>query len=68
MKEKFKELQDKHPNLSSAMVFSKLVKGRKMPRSEIGKWFNKLVSPDDYNKMDKTELRVFYWKLSNGLE
>ncbi len=68
MKDKFKELSDKYPNLSSAMVFSKLVKDRKMPRSEIAKWFNKLVLPDDYDQMDKKELRVFYYKLSNGLE
>jgi hypothetical protein len=68
MKEKFKELQEKYPNISSAMVFSKLVKDRKMPRSEIAKWFKKLVNPDDYDEMDKKELRVFYYKLSNGLK
>jgi hypothetical protein len=68
MKEKFKELTEKYPSLSSAMIFSKLVKGRKMQRSEITKWFGKLVDKEDYDKMDKNELRLFYYKLSNGLK
>ena len=68
MKEKFIELTKKNQQLSSAMIFSKLVKDRKMSRPEIAKWLDRLVDVNDYDNMDKKKLRVFYYKLSNGLK
>lgn len=68
MKEKFNELQEKYPSLSSAMIFSKLVKGRKMHQSQICKWFELLVDKQDHVGTPKKELTKFYYRLSNGLE
>jgi CRISPR/Cas system CSM-associated protein Csm2 small subunit len=68
MKEKFNELQEKYCNLSSAMIFSKLVKGRNMTNSEIRKWFKKLVNKDDWDGSNREEVVRFYVRLSNGLE
>jgi len=66
MKEKFKELAGKYSNLGEAIIFSKLVKGRKMSRNEISKWFLELVPHSEWVGTPKEELTVFYHKLSNG--
>jgi hypothetical protein len=66
MKEKFKELQEKNPNLSSAMVYSKLVSGRKMSKGDIQKYFTKFVDKADWQGTPKEQLISFYWGLSNG--
>ena len=66
MREKFNELKDKYSNLGEAIIFSKLVKGRKMSRGEILKWFTELVPHSEWVGTPKEELTVFYHKLSNG--
>ena len=68
MKDKFKEIQEKNPNLSSAMCFSKLVKGRKMSKGDIRKYFNKFVDKADWVGTPKEELISFFLGLSNGLK
>lgn len=68
MKEKFEELKTKYPQLGDAIIFSKLVKGRKMSRNEISKWFLLLIPHSEYVGTPKNELTEFYYKLSNGLE
>lgn len=68
MKDKFKELQDKYSQLGNPIVFSKLIKGRKMSRVEIGKWFRELVPHQDWVGSPLEQLTVFYHKLSNGLK
>jgi hypothetical protein len=68
MREKFKELSDKNPNLSSAMVYSKLVRGRKMSKQDIRKYFTKFVDKADWQGTPKEELISFFWGLSNGSE
>ena len=66
MKEKFKELQDKYQGLGDAIVFSKLVKGRKMSRAEVEKWFIKLVPHQEWVGTPKEQLVKFYGSLANG--
>lgn len=68
MKETFKELQDKYQSLGDAVVFSKLVKKRKMSRNEISKWFMELVPHKEWVGTPKEELTEFYYKISNGLK
>jgi hypothetical protein len=68
MKDLFKQIQEKNPNLSSAMCFSKLVRGRKMHQKEISKWFSKLVEKEDWVGTPREEITKFYYRLSNGLE
>lgn len=59
MKEKFKELQENNPNLSSLLVFGRLI--RMTPKEDWGgrkitNWFNKLVDKDDYLKSEKRQI------------
>jgi hypothetical protein len=59
MKEKFEELSDKYPNLSSLLVFGRLI--RMTPKEgwnsrKINKWFAVLVDKDDYLKSEKTQI------------
>lgn len=56
MKERFKELSDKNPNLSSAMVFVKLIWGKGYSKPVIRKWFNLLVDKEDYERIEKESL------------
>ena len=56
MIEKFKKLQNKYPNLSSAMCFIKLVKDKKIKRKSLEDLFNKLVDKLDYIGTPKKEI------------
>lgn len=65
MLDKFKELQEKYPNTGNPIIFSKLVRNRKMSRNEVSKWFIKLVPKVDWVGSPKDSLVEFYYKLSN---
>jgi hypothetical protein len=65
MKDKFKQLEEQNPNLSSIMVFGKLVRGRKMHQKDISKWFSKLVDKEDWVGSPREQLTKFYWQLSS---
>jgi hypothetical protein len=59
MNDKFKELQEKNPNLSSLLVFGRLI--RMTPKEgwnsrKINKWFGVLVDTDDYLKSEKRQI------------
>lgn len=59
MNEKFKELQEKNPNLSSLLLFGRLI--RMTPREnwdsrKISKWFTVLVDRDDYLPSEKRQI------------
>jgi len=67
MKDKFKELQEKNPNLSSLLVFGRLI--RMTPKEgwnsrKINKWFNSLVDPQDYLKGEKK--LIINWLVDNN--
>lgn len=66
MQDKFEELKKKYPDLGNATIFSKLVKGRKMSRNEVSKWFLKLIPKEDWVGSPKNELVEFYYKYSNN--
>ena len=68
MKELFKELQNKYPQLGDSVLFSKLVKNRKMSRNEVSKWFLELIPHKEWVGTPKEELTEFYYRLSNGLK
>ena len=74
MHDKFKELTEKYPDLGNAIIFSKLVNGRKMTRNEISKWFLELVPHQDWVGTPKEQLVEFYFehsqigKSTNGLK
>ena len=60
MKEKFKELQDKYPQLGNAVIFSKLVKGKKMSIEQIEPIFDNLVDKKEWQGTPKKQLLEFY--------
>ena len=64
MLDKFKQLQSKYPDLGEAIIFSKLVKGRKMSMNEVSKWFVKLVPHKAWVGTPKEQLVSFYQQLS----
>lgn len=53
---RFANLQEKRPLLSSFMNFSGAIKGQGFSAGMIGRWFNKLVDKDDYDRRDKKAL------------
>jgi len=62
MKDRFKELSDKWPDLSSLLVFGRLIRitpKEGWNRRKIAKWFNTLVDPEDYAKSEKQSLINF---------
>ena len=65
MKDKFKELTEKYPNLSSAMVFVKLIKGKKMTVSQIEPLFDSLVDKSDWKGTPRKELLSWMQEFSN---
>lgn len=66
MQDKFEELKKKYPDLGNAILFSKLVKGRKMTVAQIEPIFDKLVDKSEYQGTPKKELLEFYSLYSNG--
>jgi hypothetical protein len=59
MKDKFKELTEKYPNHSSFIVYGRLINMTPKEgwnRRKIVRWFNSLVSVDDYLKSEKVSL------------
>jgi hypothetical protein len=66
MKELFKELEAKYCNLSSYMIFCRMIRGRNLSSQEIAKWFTKLVNKEDYLKSEKKALTFQLYKISNG--
>jgi len=65
MKEKFKELQDKYPNLSSAMVFVKLIKGKGYSKSVISRYFSSLVDKDDYSGSERKAILKWLFEIGS---
>lgn len=65
MKERFKELQEKNPNLSSAMVFVKLIKGKGYSKGIISKWFSILVDKEDYLRMEKKAILKWLFEIGS---
>jgi len=66
MKDKFKELQEKNPNLSSLLVFGRLI--RMTPKEgwnqrKVSKYFNSLVDKDDYLPSEKK--MIISWLVNN---
>jgi len=65
MKQLFQELSDKYPNLSSAMVFVKLIKGKGYSKSVISRNFTSLVDKGDYSGSDKKALLKWLFEIGS---
>lgn len=53
---RFNLIAKKNPYLSSYIVFSMTVRGQGFAKDSIARWFNKLVSKEDYTRKDKENL------------
>ena len=62
----FLQITDKYPNASSFICFEKLIKDRKLTKTEVLKYFNKFVEKDDYLGCGKAVLVDYCHKYSNG--
>ena len=56
MNEQFEKLQQKFPELSTFVIFERLVEGLNLKEDKISLWFNKLVSKDDWMGCSKSNL------------
>lgn len=65
---RFNETQSKNKDFSTYMSFARSIRNQKFSKDMIGRWFNKLVDKDDYNKKDKKTLLDHLFKLSRGSE
>ena len=57
---KFKNECRLNPNLSSFIVFGRMIEGLKMPKFYVGKWFLKCVDKRDYDSADEQKLIDFF--------
>ncbi len=63
---RFKEMTQKHPEHSSFVQFGHAIKGQKITREMISKWFSKLVDKSDYDKKDRRVLLDHFETLTNS--
>lgn len=64
---RFKQIEMKHPDWSSYVVFSSAIHGQNFCKDKIHRHFNKLVEKDDYHKSEKKEILRFLVLHSKGL-
>jgi hypothetical protein len=62
---KFDEISKKRPKNGSFDCFVNAIKGRGYKKRIILKWFNTLVSREDYAKGEKKELLEYLYNVSN---
>ena len=65
MKDRFKELSEKYPNLGSAIIFVKVIKGKGYTKPVIRKWFKILVDESDYSKMEKESILKWLYEIGS---
>lgn len=65
---RFRNIMDKNRNWSSYICFAEAIKGQKISKDIISRWFSKLVEKDDYSKSDKKQLLKHLEVLSNTTE
>jgi hypothetical protein len=52
----FDELKRKNPYLGDVILFNRAIRGKNFPQSTLYKFFNKLVSKDEYAADEKDEV------------
>lgn len=67
LKRSFEALQKKRPFSSSLINFNGACRDGKFSRDKVGRWFNKLVDPEDYEGNSKREMVAYAYELSKGL-
>lgn len=65
---KYEIISQKKPLWSSLVCFAETIKGRRLNRQTIRRWFHRLVEKDDYERSEKRELLLWLEDLSNTHE
>lgn len=68
LERRFKNIQEKNIYWSTYLCFAEGVKAQQFGRQSIHRWFNKLVSKDDYAQNEKKEVLSFLMNLSSPLK
>ncbi|MCX6793439.1 MAG: hypothetical protein NTY12_05500 [Candidatus Falkowbacteria bacterium] len=63
---RYKNIEIKNPGYSSYICFTEAVVGRRFSTQTISRWFNRLVSKDDYASSDKKDILKHLVRLSNS--
>lgn len=56
LERRFKNISNKHPDLSSYVCFFKAVENQRFSKDIVRRWFNKLVDKDDYESKEKRSI------------
>jgi hypothetical protein len=67
LERRFKNLQQKRPQVSSLLNFGAALQGQRFSEDAIHRWFNKVVEKGDYENRDKRAILRYLVSLS-GLE
>lgn len=65
LKYRFLDIQERNIFWSTTLCFAEAIKEQSFARQVIHRWFNKLVSKDDYIPSEKKEVLSFLVNLSN---
>lgn len=65
---RFEVFRKRDSNVGDYIIFAKTVRNQKFSKDMISRWFNKLISKDDYDSADKKSLIESLVKLSEGSE
>lgn len=68
LERRFNNIVKKNPLWSSYICFIEAVRGSGFSKQAVSRWFNKLVSKDDYAKADKRGILTDLVTLSNTRE
>lgn len=60
----FNEEKKGNPNLGDVILFNKVVRGKNFPQSTLYKFFNKLVSKEEYAADEKDEIFMDTMKIN----
>ena len=64
--ESFNAIAKNKPNASSYICFAEAIRGKKIKRSTLRRWFNKLVSKDDYGDGEREGTFEYLFSLSQS--
>jgi hypothetical protein len=61
---RFRDMERKHPGRGSIINFNAAVRGMKLSRARLARWFLKLVDPNDYDKSERRQILDYAHTLS----
>jgi len=65
LKARFELMSQKYPNHGDYFLFGRAIEGTGMQPDTLRRWFNKLVSKEEYEQKDKRDLFEHLYHLAN---